>query len=67
MKSESKTFKAAYARTGMIWIDEGECDVCKNKITCLLVDSSEDEYGPGRICLECVNEMFQEKERQKNE
>ena len=52
-------FKAGYNRRGRIWIEKSAfCESCKEDKVCLAVDSSEDEYGPGFICAECIDLLF---------
>lgn len=52
------TFKAAYGREGLIWIDESKCDLCDEETTCLHIDSSEGEYGSGKVCELCTKKIF---------
>lgn len=40
------------------WMDEAECGACGNQTLCLLTDSSDDEYGPVRLCQSCITAMF---------
>jgi hypothetical protein len=55
------TFEAGYERTGVILlVDEAICDVCKATTTCLSIDSSGEEYGPGLICKSCIDKAFKE-------
>lgn len=49
-------FEASHCRTGVIWIEEFNCDKCNKKRRCLCIDSSEGEYGEGSICFECIEE-----------
>ena len=51
-------FRANHQRSGTILIDENECKKCYKFKGCLCIDSSEEEYGPGTICKECIEEMF---------
>ena len=60
MKLLVKTFKAGYGRTGEIWVENLGCSVCLELKVCLVMDSSEDEYGPGSICQDCINKSFQD-------
>ena len=53
-----KSFNAAHARIGEIWVENGKCDVCNEDKPCLNIDSSEDEYGAGKICKKCIKDMF---------
>ncbi len=57
------TFEAGYDRTGVIWIEICKCSVCKNMKKCLCIDSSAEEYGPGNICKDCINEMDWDKSK----
>jgi len=67
MSTESKTkiyrFKAFYDRTGTIFIGEHKCHICNIKKDVLCIDSSENEYGPGCVCKDCIDNLFVEEER----
>lgn len=63
MKLLIASFEAEYSRRGEIWIENDMCDVCLKDKNCLLIDSSQDEYGPGAICLECINKAFKDEEK----
>jgi hypothetical protein len=52
------TFECSYGRTGEIWIDKKNCNVCGFEAICLCVDSSEGEYGEGAICKNCIDKAF---------
>lgn len=52
------TFDAAYGRSGLIWIDESKCDLCDKETLCLHIDSSEGEYGSGKVCELCTKKIF---------
>lgn len=54
------TFEANYERTGTINVGTGTCHVCSNVTDVTSIDSSEDEYGPGCICKDCVMKGFGE-------
>lgn len=59
MKETITKFVSSYDRSGYIALsDEHECDCCGNKRLCIEIDSSGDEYGPGKICLQCVNDAL---------
>ena len=49
-------FDAKYDRIGSITLtDEVTCAKCgATNIPSISVDSSEDEYGPGNICVDCI-------------
>jgi hypothetical protein len=49
---------SAYGRKGTIRLALHECHVCRQAKICLLIDSSEKEYGPGAICADCANNAF---------
>ena len=51
---------SAYSRTGTIEVGDAQCNVCLQDKTCLLIDSSEEEYGPGAICEICAKKAFQQ-------
>lgn len=34
------------------------CVMCEARTMCLAFDSSEDEYGPVRVCKPCVSKLF---------
>lgn len=51
-------FTAGWGSSGAIWVENTVCDVCVEQTWCLCVDSSNEEYGPGCICLDCVNLAF---------
>lgn len=52
-------FPGGYGRTGLIWVGENEtCDVCQKSEFCICIDSSEAEYGAGRICRNCISDAF---------
>jgi hypothetical protein len=53
------TFPAGYNRVGVIEILAGDCDSCGAREKVLYIDSSEGEYGPGRICRTCANALFE--------
>ena len=55
-------FKALWERVGIIDIDVATCDVCNEETLCLVIDSSAEEYGPGRICKDCANSLFEQVE-----
>ncbi len=48
-----------YGRHCKMWLEVHECDVCHKPQTCLSVDTSDEEYGPGFICLACINAAFE--------
>lgn len=52
-------FKALWDRRGTIYIDVQKCDACHKEEMCLCIDSSEEEYGPGCVCKQCVLELFE--------
>lgn len=52
------TFKAAYGREGLIWVDKNTCDLCDKEAFCINIDSSEGEYGQGSVCRGCVDKIF---------
>lgn len=52
------TFLSNYNRVGVIEIADGVCDSCGVKEKILAIDSSEGEYGYGKICRTCVNAFF---------
>lgn len=52
------TFKAAYGREGLIWVDKSKCDLCDKEVTCINIDSSEGEYGSGKVCELCTKKIF---------
>jgi len=61
MKKLITSFDAKYERFGYINLsDEYECDKCGNKRICVVIDSSMDEYGPGKVCVQCIKESFDE-------
>ena len=53
-------FDSNYGRTGFIWRKKKTtCDGCRNEtVTCLAIDSSEGEYGPGVVCLHCIHKIL---------
>lgn len=52
-------FEAKYERFGYIKLsDEHECDCCGNKRICVVIDSSMDEYGPGKVCTQCIDDVL---------
>ncbi len=51
-------FDANYGRKGKIALVNSRCLLCKEAKMVLLVDSSEEEYCPGRICLSCIEKAF---------
>lgn len=51
-------FKAAHGREGRISVGDGTCDVCRKDAVCILIDSSEGEYGEGAICKPCIDAAF---------
>jgi hypothetical protein len=57
MEKHIGSFKAKYDRFGYIKIAEDcICDVCgADRQTCIVIDSSMDEYGPGKICKFCID------------
>lgn len=57
------TWEADYNRNGYMEITSAKCHVCSKVAECLCVDSSEGEYGPGAICLDCINEFFERNAR----
>lgn len=59
MKSEVN-FTAGYGRPEIFEISKGICHRCEKPSLCLCVDSSDEEYEPGRICLPCVKALFAE-------
>jgi DNA-directed RNA polymerase subunit RPC12/RpoP len=56
MKNFITSFDARYDRIGVISLtDEGTCAKCgAENIPSISMDSSEDEYGPGYICADCI-------------
>lgn len=53
-------FEAKYDRFGYIKLsDDYVCDKCGLPGVCIVIDSSMDEYGPGKICIECVEESLE--------
>lgn len=52
------TFEAGYNRKGIITVQEDTCARCGEHAACIYVDSSEDEYGPGLICLSCATKLI---------
>ena len=50
-------FDAAYGRTGIITVETAVCHKCDTEKPCISIDSSDDEYGPGYICLSCATDM----------
>jgi len=59
MAYEICEFEASYGYTGYINIKTTFCDCCKEKLVCICIDSSEDEYGPGCICKICILKNFE--------
>lgn len=55
-----KTFEAGYNRKGIIAIKDGICHVCEQGKPVLTIDTSENEYGDGMICLDCIQTSFKE-------
>jgi hypothetical protein len=55
-------FDSAYSRNGVIEIHVDECDSCGEERRVLAIDSSELEYGFGKICKPCIDEAFNELE-----
>jgi hypothetical protein len=51
-------FDGNYGRTGTIRVERRECEACKETKRCLVVDSSEGEYHPGVLCLDCIEDAF---------
>lgn len=51
-------FDAAYNRWGYARVDHGKCTRCDGETTCLITDTSEDEYGPCVLCRPCIEELF---------
>lgn len=51
-------FEADHNRTGTIDVYKEHCHVCNKMKEVLAIDSSAQEYGPGFICLECINRAF---------
>lgn len=60
MKLLITSFDANYGRQGEIWIDRNMCHLCLQYKFCLIIDSSEGEYGHGAICLECITKSFKD-------
>ena len=54
--------KARYNRECVFWIDRNDCPGCGRNTNCLHADSSEDEFGPAIICLDCVAEMHRQQD-----
>ena len=52
--------KARYNRECVFWIDRNDCPGCGRNTNCLHADSSEDEFGPAIICLDCAAEMHRQ-------
>jgi len=59
MHKQITGFEAKYDRFGYINLsDEYECDCCGNKRICVVIDSSMDEYGPGKVCTQCIDDVL---------
>jgi hypothetical protein len=43
-----------YGRSVVVWKEEDECLLCKEKKKCLNFDSSDDEYSTITFCYECL-------------
>lgn len=56
--SEVVYFDGDYARKGVIEVERGVCDRCKQDANVLTMDGSEGEYERGRLCRPCANAMF---------
>ncbi len=52
------TFDGGYGRKGVIEIERGHCAACAGEVPVLMVDGSEGEYAPGRMCQECIEKAF---------
>lgn len=51
-------FDAGYSRTGYIKVEKEYCHCCRNKKIFISIDSSEDEYKAGCICLNCTKKLI---------
>ncbi len=49
-----------YSRTGTAILKQDVCDICSNKNTCLVIDTSDDEYDSVSICIYCINSAYDE-------
>ena len=48
-----------YNRRVQAWVQGAvTCRVCRQVKVCLCVDTSDGEYGPGEMCLDCVQAAF---------
>ncbi|MHA2219439.1 MAG: hypothetical protein ACXACY_26310 [Candidatus Hodarchaeales archaeon] len=54
------SWKAKYGRLGSIWLTTHICHKCTKTTVVMAVDSSQDEYGPGYICKNCIINAFEE-------
>lgn len=51
-------FDANYGRTGTISVEREKCLGCGEEKLCLVVDQSEREYRPAKICEACASALF---------
>lgn len=62
IKDKEFKFNAAYDRVGIIRFGTITCHVCKKpQVDGIAIDSSDGEYGEGRICLKCIEENGKDK------
>lgn len=66
-KTYGVLFQGAYNRTGTIWINKRKCCCCQTEQECLNIDSSEEEYGPGSICRDCIELLFKARANDQSE
>ena len=59
-KTKIYKFSASYERIGTIFVGEHVCHICDKKKNVLCIDPSEDEYGPGCICKDCIDNLLRE-------
>jgi hypothetical protein len=50
---------ANYSRIGTAVIEKAVCKGCSRNTDCLVMDSSEGEYGVGALCKNCINMLFE--------
>ncbi len=50
--------ESAYARQVNVAKCNAMCDVCKVAGDCIAIDTSDEEYGAGFVCKQCIMEIL---------